>query len=74
MNLVSQFIHRVIINAQTEEFFVRLRKKTSVIRKFIPVGFRNKFPSLGRFIPNAAEYPTGLHFRAKTQRCSYPCL
>jgi len=59
MNPISQFIHRVIIKAQAEEFFVRLRKKASVIRKFIPVGFRSKFPSLGRFIPNAAAYPTG---------------
>ena len=59
MKSVVQFVHRLIINAGVEEIFVRLRKATNVIRKLIPIKLRSKFPSVGRFIPNASSYPTG---------------
>src|SRR5687768_11661799 len=59
MNPFEQFIHRTVIKTRAEEFFVRLRNKVNVIRKLIPVRLRNKFPSIGRFIPNASAYPTG---------------
>jgi len=59
MNPVTQFIRKAVLNARAEEFFVHLRNKANVIRKVIPVRLRNKFPSLGRFIPNASEYPAG---------------
>jgi len=58
MSSVAQFIHRAVIKARAEEFFVHVRKRANVIRKFIPISLRNKFPSIGRFIPNASEYPT----------------
>jgi FkbM family methyltransferase len=63
MNPVAQFIRKAVINAGAEEFFVRLRRKSNVIRNAIPVGLRNKFPSVGRFIPNASDYPATDSYR-----------
>jgi FkbM family methyltransferase len=59
MNPIAQFIHKTIIKTRAEEFFVLLRNKANVVRKIIPVSLRSKFPSLGRFIPNASDYPKG---------------
>ncbi|HEU5291859.1 MAG TPA: FkbM family methyltransferase, partial [Cyclobacteriaceae bacterium] len=63
MNSFSHFIHKAVIKAGAEEFFVRFRKTTNVIRKLIPVKLRNKIPSVGRFIPNASDYPAGDSYR-----------
>lgn len=57
MNPISQFIQNKVINTKAEEIFVNLRRVSNGIRKIIPVKFRNKFPSLGRFIPASASYP-----------------
>ena len=57
MNPVSQFIQRKIIHTKAEEFMVYLRRITNRVRKFIPLALRNKFPSVGRFIPASASYP-----------------
>lgn len=63
MNPVAQFIRKAVINAGAEEFFVRLRRQSNLIRNLIPVKLRNKFPSVGRFIPNAADYPATDSYR-----------
>lgn len=57
MNPISQFIQRRVIHTKAEEFFVYLRRSTNRIRKFIPITLRNKFPSIGRFIPTSSSYP-----------------
>lgn len=57
MNPVSQFIQNKVIHTKGEEVFVYLRRASNSIRKIIPVKLRNKFPSLGRFIPASASYP-----------------
>ena len=58
MNNITRFIHRTIINANVEEFFVDLRRRVNFLRKFIPVGLRHKFASVGKFIPQSSSYPT----------------
>src|SRR5689334_16311675 len=58
MKKIARFVHRIVIKANAEEFFVGLRQRVNIIRKIIPVGLRDKFLSVGRFIPSSAEYPT----------------
>src|SRR5690349_21033699 len=60
---IVQIVHQTVIKAGAEEFFVRLRKTVNVTRKLIPIKLRNKFPSIGRFIPNASNYPPGDSYR-----------
>jgi FkbM family methyltransferase len=47
----------IIYKTSAEEFFVNLRRKVNIIRKFIPVSVRHKFPSIGRMIPGSSTYP-----------------
>ena len=63
MSRIAQIVHQTVIKAGAEEFFVRLRKHVNVVRKLIPLKLRNKFPSIGRFIPNASNYPAGDSYR-----------
>jgi FkbM family methyltransferase len=56
MNNLTRFIHRSVIKSNLEEFFVALRKRINVIRKFIPLSIRHKFGSVGRFIPQSESY------------------
>jgi FkbM family methyltransferase len=57
VNIISQFIQKRVIHTKAEEVFVYLRRASNSIRKIIPVKLRNKFPSIGRFIPASASYP-----------------
>jgi FkbM family methyltransferase len=57
MNRLTEIIHRLVINSRAEEFFVHLRRRVNFVRKFIPVGVRHKFTSIGRLIPQSTEYP-----------------
>lgn len=57
MNTFTRFLHRSIINTNLEEFFVALRKRVNVIRKFIPLSIRHKLGSVGRLIPQSESYP-----------------
>ncbi|MBK5277346.1 MAG: FkbM family methyltransferase [Bacteroidia bacterium] len=57
MNSITRFLRRIVINTRAEEYFVGLRAKSNLIRKFIPVRLRNKFPSIGMIIPKSADYP-----------------
>ena len=71
MNPVPQFIRKAVINAGAEEFFVRLRRRSNVIRNLIPVNLRSKFPSVGRFIPNASDYPITDSYRLTRDRTHF---
>lgn len=57
MNKLFGFIHRTVREAHVEEFFVSLRRRVNFIRRFIPVGVRHRFASVGRLIPQSSEYP-----------------
>lgn len=57
MNPISKFIQQKIIHTRAEELVVNLRRITNHVRKLIPVRLRNKFPSVGRFIPGSSSYP-----------------
>ena len=54
---MKKIIHKAIIRLGIEEFFVRLRRKASFIRKFVPVSIRHKFVSVGRFVPHSSSFP-----------------
>lgn len=58
MNTWVGFIHRSVRKANLEEFFVGLRRRVNFIRRFIPVGIRHRFASVGKFIPQSSEYPS----------------
>ena len=57
MNPIIQFIQNKVIHTKAEEIFVYLRRASNTFRKIVPVKLRNKFPSIGRFIPASASYP-----------------
>jgi FkbM family methyltransferase len=57
MGIFSGFIHRVVRKADLEEFFVHLRSRVNFLRRFVPVGMRHRFASIGKFIPPSSSYP-----------------
>jgi len=57
MKFANRIIHQVVIRLGFEEFFVRLRRRANFVRRFIPVGLRHKFSSIGRFVPDSSSYP-----------------
>jgi len=57
VNNFTRFIHRSVIKSNLEEFFVALRSRVNVVRKFIPLSLRHRFTSIGKFIPQSASYP-----------------
>jgi len=54
---MNKIIHNAVIRLGIEEFFVRLRRKASFIRRFVPVSLRHKFVSVGRFVPHSSSFP-----------------
>src|SRR5574339_432568 len=78
MNSFTRVIHRLVIKSNLEEFFVALRKRVNVIRKFVPIKIRHKLGSVGRVIPQHESYPpndsyvlTRDHTRFKINRSDY---
>lgn len=63
MNSIQRVIHKLVLNSRVEELFVQLRRRSSVIRKFIPVSWRHKFTSFGKFIPHSSQYPKNDRYR-----------
>jgi FkbM family methyltransferase len=57
MEIFSGFVHKVVRKVHLEEFFVSLRRRVNFLRRFVPVGIRHKFASVGRFIPQSTSYP-----------------
>ena len=54
---MNKIIHNAVIRLGIEEFFVRLRRKASFMRRFVPVSIRHKFVSVGRFVPHSSSFP-----------------
>ena len=52
----ANLVHQLIVRLRMEEIFVRLRRRTNYLRKFIPLNVRHKFTSFGRFIPHSSSY------------------
>lgn len=78
MNNFRRFIHRLVIKSNLEEFFIALRKRVNVIRKFVPISIRHKVGSIGRVIPQHESYPpndsyllTRDHTRFRINRSDY---
>ena len=57
MKKITKIIHCIVVKTKAEEFFVHLRQRSNLVRKFIPVSFRHLFASFGRFIPPSTDYP-----------------
>jgi FkbM family methyltransferase len=57
MSSLNRLIHRVVIGLGAEEFFVKLRRHANFFRRFVPVRFRHKFGSVGKFVPASSSYP-----------------
>jgi FkbM family methyltransferase len=53
----SKAVHQLVMRFRVEELFVHLRKRASLLRKFIPLRIRHKFTSFGRFVPPSSSYP-----------------
>jgi|GEM_PF-1437321 len=54
---ITKAIHKIVIQSKGEEFFIGLRRRAALLRKFLPIGIRHKFPSFGRLVPHSSEYP-----------------
>ena len=54
---MNKSIHQAVIKLGIAEFFVKLRRSASVLRRFVPVGLRHKFASVGKFVPLSSSYP-----------------
>ena len=54
---MNKSIHQAVIKLGIAEFLVKLRRRASVLRRFVPVGIRHKFASVGKFIPQSSSYP-----------------
>lgn len=57
MTGASKVVHQLVMRFRVEELFVRLRRRASTLRKFIPLNFRHKFTSFGRLVPPSTSYP-----------------
>lgn len=57
MNSAKKILHRVVIELSAEEFFIKLRQRVNVVRKFVPVSLRHQFASVGKFVPHSSSYP-----------------
>ena len=57
MNTLVALVQRVVKQASMEELFVNLRRRVNFLRRFIPLGVRHRFASVGRFIPQSTSYP-----------------
>jgi FkbM family methyltransferase len=58
MNGAHNLVHKLIIRLRAEELFVRLRRRASYLRRFIPLNVRHKFTSFGKFVPHSSSYPS----------------
>ena len=54
---MNKSIHQAVIKLGIAEFFVKLRRRANVLRRFVPVGIRHKFASVGKFVPDSSSYP-----------------
>jgi len=54
---MNKSIHQAVIKLQLDDFFVKLRRKASFLRMFVPKRFRHKFASVGKFVPDSTSYP-----------------
>jgi FkbM family methyltransferase len=62
MSSIQRFVHKLILQSKIEELFIDLRRRSSAIRKLIPVSWRHKFTSFGKFIPHSSQYPKNDHY------------
>jgi FkbM family methyltransferase len=54
---MNKEIHRAVTKLGMEEFFVGLRRRANLLRRFIPKSVRHKFGSVGKFVPHSTSYP-----------------
>ena len=54
---MSKSIHHAVSKLGIEELFVKLRRVISSLRKFVPIGLRQKFSTIGKFVPDSSFYP-----------------
>ncbi|HEX6225746.1 MAG TPA: hypothetical protein VFZ52_15115 [Chryseolinea sp.] len=54
---MSKSIHHAVSKLGIEELFVKLRGVISALRKFVPIGLRQKFSTIGKFVRDSSFYP-----------------
>jgi FkbM family methyltransferase len=54
---MNKVVHQAVIKLGIEEFFVKLRRRANFLRRFVPIGVRHKFVSVGKFVPQSSSYP-----------------
>jgi FkbM family methyltransferase len=53
------------------EAIVRLRRILGLVRKIIPVKFRHKFPSIGRFVPHSSRFSSADRYYLKRDETKF---